>query len=96
MKLRHNRKARGGTARAFSASKRIGINWTAVNQAEQDGAGLARLSATVDPVVLQTAKSFAGATGFRNSFSAYLNDVLDRDNKQRSALLNARPVPAII
>lgn len=51
---------------------------------------LARLSATVDPAVLARARMFANATGFRNSFSAYLNAVLDRDNKQRSELLTGR------
>ncbi len=51
---------------------------------------LARLCATIDPSVLAQAKMFAAATGFRNSFSAYLNYVLDHDNKQRSQLLKGR------
>jgi hypothetical protein len=57
---------------------------------------LARLSATVDPQVLAAAKAFADATGFKNSFSAYLNAVLERDNKQRSELLNARPLQSLL
>jgi hypothetical protein len=57
---------------------------------------VARFSATVSPDVLATAKSFANATGFRNSFSAYLNAVLDRDNKQRSELLSGRPSQSLL
>lgn len=51
---------------------------------------LARLSATIDPKVLATAKLFADATGFRHSFSAYLNEVIDRDNKRQAELLKTR------
>jgi len=54
----------------------------------------ARLSATVDPNVLAEAKAFARLSGFTHSFSAYLNDVLVRDNKQRSQLLNAPRLPS--
>jgi hypothetical protein len=57
---------------------------------------LARVSATVNKSVLATARSFANATGFRNSFSAYLNDVLERDNKQRSDLLNGRASQSLL
>jgi hypothetical protein len=49
--------------------------------------GLARLSATVDPQVLAIAKLLADATGFKHSFSAYLTEVIDRDNKRRTELL---------
>lgn len=67
------------------------VHRLAEGTAQQRSDVLARLSATVDPRVLAIARAFAEATGFRNSFSAYLNDVLDRDNKQRSRLLSARP-----
>lgn len=56
--------------------------------AEESRAVLARLSATVDAEVLATARAFANATGFRNSFSAYLTAVLQRDNRERANLLS--------
>jgi hypothetical protein len=51
---------------------------------------LARLSATVDPSVLEESRSFAALIGFKNSYSAFLNDLLDRDNKQRRLLLSGQ------
>ncbi len=53
-----------------------------------------RLSATVDPQVLATAKLFAEATGFKHSFSAYLNALIERDNKHRADLLNEKASPS--
>lgn len=47
-----------------------------------------RFSATVDPEVLAAAKRFAAMSGFRHSFSAYLNDLLQRDNAHRQQALS--------
>lgn len=56
----------------------------------------ARLSATVDPEVLAQAKTLAKLSGFSHSFSAYLNAVLQRDNKHRTELLNGKLSPSLI
>lgn len=54
-----------------------------------------RLCATVEPDVLEDAQLVAKLSGFRFSFSAYINDLMKRDVQQRrQALIAAQCVRA--